>query len=396
MNTLGKYQLGEKIRENEYGIVYKAIDNETRDDVIVLVIHPQMINDIDSQESVRKSIRFVENLSSEIDLQPEEVDGRILIILNRRKKKFEPRWVFFSSGIILIFAFFLIGKNLIDNQFLSGVSELNATFVPSGFMTEMNAEGTHGPATITPTAFPTEIIAKGTNKISEIDGMTLFYIPAGKFIMGTDQGNKDEWPAHEVFLDAYWIDQTEITNEKYQNCVSAGYCTEPIEKRSFSFDQYYNNPIFKNFPVIFVTWQQANDYCIWAGRRLPTEAEWEKAARSSKNQIYPWGNMSPSENYTNLGGGTTEVGSFPDGKSPYGVLDMAGNVWEWVSDWYNEDYYRVSRSLNPQGPSQGNLRVLRGGSWNSDKEFLRSTYRGTSSPDNATSRTGFRCVMDAE
>jgi formylglycine-generating enzyme required for sulfatase activity len=227
--------------------------------------------------------------------------------------------------------------------------------------------------------------------------MTLVYVPAGEFRMGSDGTNDDERPAHTVYLDAFWIDQTEVTNARYRACAAAGACLPPAEKGSPTRGDYYQNGAYAGFPVMGVTWEQAYAYCAWAGRRLPSEAEWEKAARGTDGRRYPWGDGPPDDslaNFDDQAGDTTLAGSYPAGASPYGALDMAGNVWEWVSDWYGTDYYQYSPPENPAGPDTGEFRVIRGGSYNADNYSLRSVFRFGDHPGYWYSDVGLRCAMD--
>jgi formylglycine-generating enzyme required for sulfatase activity len=229
------------------------------------------------------------------------------------------------------------------------------------------------------------------------DDMTLLYIPAGEFRMGSESRRSNERPLHTVNLHAYWIDKTEVTNAMYAKCEDVGVCNQPSQINSAIRNRYYGNAQFDNYPVIFVSWHDANDYCLWVGRRLPTEAEWEKAARGTSQAIYPWGSWINGDlvNYDGEIGDTTKVGTYPNGDSPYGVLDMAGNVWEWVADWYSDGYYQDTPSLNPQGPDVGTYKVLRGGSWTNGNFEVRSTYRFKADPSGVSFSIGFRCAASA-
>jgi serine/threonine-protein kinase len=233
---------------------------------------------------------------------------------------------------------------------------------------------------------------------AEHDGMGLVFIPQGSFTMGWKFGDPGEFPEHRVTLDAFWIDKTEVTNRMYAACVSSGACELPANLASYKHQDYYANPEYAEFPVVYVNWQQATAYCAWADRRLPTEAEWEYAARGEENRLYPWGKEAPSKelaNFNHLFIDTTRVGSFPDGASPYGVLDMAGNVAEWVSDWYFESYYARSAKENPQGPAEGMVRAFRGGSFANVGEKIRSSRRVHDDAIYSSSSLGFRCAKDA-
>jgi formylglycine-generating enzyme required for sulfatase activity len=250
-----------------------------------------------------------------------------------------------------------------------------------------------------PTSVPTPGI--GSTEKSPVDSMVMDYIPAGSFLMGSADSDgeayADEKPQHPVSLNAFWIDQTEVTNGQYGLCMAAGACKEPARVSSNLHDQYYGNPVFADYPVIWVSWNDAQTYCKWAGRRLPTEAEWEKAARGADGRIYPWGNTPPDKTLADFGNqikDVTKTASYPAGASPYGALDMAGNVWNWVADWYGRDYYAHSPDANPAGPDSGTKRALRGGSYTYTAPGIRAAYRFQKEPTFISSEVGFRCAGD--
>jgi serine/threonine-protein kinase len=234
------------------------------------------------------------------------------------------------------------------------------------------------------------------------DAMEMVYVPAGEFTMGSPNGVgfDDENPEHVVNLGAFWIDKTEVTNAMYAECVGENACQPPITVKSDPMSDYYGNPQYGDYPVTLVSWTSANTYCNWAGERLLTEAEWEKAARGTDKRTYPWGNSSPTcslANYSDCVGALSVAGGHPDGASPYGALDMAGNLWEWVQDWYSASYYAISPLDNPQGPTTGKTHVVRGGSWfivpggNNDL-YIRSANRG-GDLTKVDSGVGFRCGL---
>lgn len=234
----------------------------------------------------------------------------------------------------------------------------------------------------------------------------MVFIPKGIFRMGCDvekEGRNcqpDEMPLHSVSLEDYRIDRYEVTNAQYAACVAAGACQPPASIASTTRADYYTNPIYAYHPVINVTWWNANAFCLWVGKRLPNEAEWEKAARFGKlTRIYPWGDRAPVCTSLNFQsdqgpciGDATQIGSYPSGASQYGVMDMAGNVAEWVFDWHQNGYYYNSPSVNPTGPISGEYRVVRGGSWASLTENVRTASRDKLLPDTANLYVGFRCA----
>ena len=237
----------------------------------------------------------------------------------------------------------------------------------------------------------------------------MVYVPAGEFQMGCDPNHNggfscaaDELPLHTVLLDGFYIDQYEVTNAQYAECVKAGACETPSTNSSDTRESYYDNPTFTDYPVIKISWNDADSYCNWAGKSLPSEAQWEKASRGTDTRTYSWGDGEPNCTLSNLYdigtstkcvGDTSAVGNYPDSASPYGALDMTGNVWEWVSDWYSETYYQTSPNKNPTGPSGETYKVLRGGSWSSNWLFSRTAGRSYDPAFNTSDDVGFRCVL---
>lgn len=262
--------------------------------------------------------------------------------------------------------------------------------------------------TLTPTATPVSL------RFSPNDGMPQVFIPAGTFRMGglDVRASENEKPAHDVTLDAFWMDQLEVTTGMYALCVGAGACKPPQSFNSQRRLEYYNNPEFKDYPVVYVTWEQAVAYCTWAGRRLPTEAEWERAARGDDFRTFPWGEAKPDATLANFNfmvGDTTRVGTYAGGASPFGVLDMAGNVAEWVNDFFVIGSYQTTETLNPKGPVESYTyqRVVRGGSLGDAEINIRVAKRSAVAGPNPTNildpagligtfspRIGFRCAMD--
>lgn len=282
----------------------------------------------------------------------------------------------------------------------------------------------------TPTSQTPASAAHGDTWRSPVDGMLMAYIPAGAFQMGSEAGDPDEMPVHTVYLDAFWMDITEVTNAMYAQFVEETKYQTAAEKEGGGWvmdletGQWHyteganwrrpqgpssNLEGLRDHPVVMVSWDDAQAYCAWAERRLPTEAEWEKAARGSDGRTYPWGEQDLDGSLANFADCnlavdwadtmandgcqfTAPVGSYPLGASPYGLLDMAGNVWEWVWDWYDESFYQNSPDDNPTGPTSGEQRLLRGGSWANGSVNLQAANRSRGDSGSPGNDYGFRCA----
>jgi sulfatase modifying factor 1 len=251
-----------------------------------------------------------------------------------------------------------------------------------------------------------EPAAKPSNDVAGKDGAPMILVPAGPFPMGVPKGDRDggrdEYPRHEVVLDNYYIDTYEVTHGRYAAFVNATRHRIP-ENPKYPTRTLWSDHLSESLserPVINVDWHDAEAYCRWAGKRLPTEAEWEKAARGTDDRRFPWGNVEPTHKHLNFNqqwqGEKTlmPVGSYETGKSPFGAYDMAGNVWEWVADWYDPLYYEKSPGSNPKGPDTGTYKVLRSSGWSVETPLVRLFTRVKSDPTNRNDSTGFRCAKD--
>jgi formylglycine-generating enzyme len=258
-------------------------------------------------------------------------------------------------------------------------------------------------------AVPAVTVAEGLEKeVKGKDGAPMVLIPEGSFPMGVPHGDRDggrdEYPRHDVFVNNFYIDKFELTNGRYLEFVKATNHRVPQNPKNATRNLWQGDTITESLtdrPVVNVDWADANAYCQWAGKRLPTEAEWEKAAKGTADRRFPWGNVEPTNKHLNfnqqwIGEKTLmPVGSYEAGKSPFGVYDMAGNVWEWVNDWYDAKYYEKSPAKNPTGPESGTKRVLRGSGWQNETPTVRIFTRVDSDPTIRNESTGFRCAMDA-
>ncbi len=232
--------------------------------------------------------------------------------------------------------------------------------------------------------------------VNETDGSDMILVPAGAFLRGSPEGEgtADERPQRDIFLDAFYIAKYPVTNRQYRKFMEKTRHTVP----PFWFNTEYNQD---DQPVVGVTWHDAQAYCKWAHLRLPTEAEWEKAAgweeEKKLKRKFPWGDAAPERDRANFGnhlGRTTPVTKYLQGASPYGCLDMGGNAREWLQDWFDDEYYKAAPNKNPRGPSKGTMKGVRGGSFFSDADELRVSYRFYLEPGFSARTGGFRCVRD--
>ena len=247
-------------------------------------------------------------------------------------------------------------------------------------------------------------------KLRGKDGSVLLLVPAGPFVRGSkaDEGHDNERPQKKIKISGFYIDKTEVSTAQYLRCVEAGKCQQPAWAEpgckynlKTGRKKTYVGFVGKRQPIVGVDWDDADAYCRWVGRRLPTEAEWEKAARGIDGRTYPWGSKPPTCARAAFDRGegnhcrkkTAQVTAYRRGRSPYGALNMAGNVWEWVADRNDDRYYEKAPDKDPPGPSTGDDRVMRGGSWNTVQNGLRCAYRITYVPAWRSRDLGFRCAM---
>ncbi len=226
------------------------------------------------------------------------------------------------------------------------------------------------------------------------DGAPMVLVPAGEFLMGSEQGDDDEQPVHRVFLDSFYLDLFEVTNGRFAKFVAAIGSEPP-----WGFADQETPVVHAERPVRWVNWLEATGYCLWAGKRLPTEAEWEKAARGTDGRPYPWGSEPPTPAHAVFGlkegaEPVAPIGDRDKGASPYGVHDLAGNLYEWVSDWYDDAFYAQQSTINPHGPPDGTAKVQRGGSYINQPYRLRTTFRTKGDPTEHDPNVGFRCAQD--
>jgi formylglycine-generating enzyme required for sulfatase activity len=333
-------------------------------------------------------------------------------------------WVFGGVTFLVLVTYLTMALGM-NEESMPEVVEVEKLVTVERFVTATPASTHQGNATDRPTLLPTETPTTAPTDTPTTaptdtptplhtwtrpaDEIVMVYVPGGTFDMGRTKGAGDEQPVHDVTLDGFWLDQTEVTNAQFVaflneegNQEEGGVTWLDVDEArliELSGGEFQLQSVYADHPVFEVSWYGAKTYCEWAGARLPTEAEWEYAARGPEGYTYPWGNTSPTcdlVQYGSCSGWTVPVGTFPDGASWCGALDMAGNVWEWVADWYDADYYERSPSENPIGPEDGSSKVLRGGSFPVSRRNVRGTTRDGASPNTRHFTVGFRCARDSQ
>jgi len=328
-----------------------------------------------------------------------------------RRRQMERRTIFGLLGLLLAIIALGTAFGVLN---VGGPAELSEAEATATLESAVVAALTAIAPTPTPLPEPTTLPTPTPEPFITSTDSRMLYIPEGIFLMGDDESEeRDQQPAHLLRLDAYYIDETEITNGAYAQCVDDGACSPPASPNATYHGSYFGDPAFDDYPVIFVSWFDADTFCRWRDGRLPSEAEWEKAAAfeplESVRTLWPWGDEFDgtrlnfcdkncprdfSDPAVDDGAqDTAAVGSYPDGRSHLGLLDMSGNVMEWVGDWYGRNTYSQSVDTNPLGPLEGEFKVMRGGSWLSAAPETRTTARDSFDPLVSRANLGFRCAM---
>lgn len=331
-------------------------------------------------------------------------------VVRRSQRQIEAKTLLGLVGLILVFTI-MIGTVIVLNINSDDAEPVTEAEATSTVESAVIAALTQIAPTPTPLPRPTDLPTPTPEPIITDLGNRMLFVPAGLSVMGVDEGERDEEPARRIELDAYFIDETEVTVAQYAECLDAGECRQPVS----TGENYFGDSDFDDYPVIFVNWYDAQTFCEWRGVRLPSEAEWEKAASfdpaSNGKRVYPWGdafdgtainfcdvNCTSADRDVTVDDGyrfSAPVGTYGNGRSAIGAYDMAGNVMEWVSDWYDFGYYREGTETNPMGPTEGEFKSFRGGSWLSSSEEVVSTGRANFDPLVNQSNLGFRCAMTA-
>jgi formylglycine-generating enzyme required for sulfatase activity len=412
LESLRKWHWVDLFEENGYEMLMRALRTRADNVGATLQIKQKRLPDVSPfLQPTQKSNLIDPNTPREEHRDPE-------VEINRPRQKITVKKLF-GNTVLVFWSVFVLSAIVLSFWLpsipkLGFLDETQESFpMPSATEANQNSSvtSTQEPAiAVMATSLPTEI--------TDAKGVSMVLVPEGEFIMGSENGDADESPAHEVYLNSFYIDIYEVTNAAYKSCLMEGVCTLPEKTSSFTRPDYFENSQYDNYPVININWNQANTYCEWRGGSLPTEAQWEKSARGVDGRIFPWGNnfdhtrvnfcdKNCSLDWANKDSDdgfedTAPVGSYESGKSPYGIYDLAGNVSEWVNDWYDETYYQISPYANPVGPEVGQMtfsgpiKVKRGGSWTSVDDTLTVFFRDWYYPDffDVYDNFGFRCAKD--
>lgn len=392
LNSLRKWHRVDLFEENGYERLIFALRARANKIDATLEIEKERIEREIYEKRKQEARRIAQQ---EVDKQVKNVKRRYkreVFFLNLRNKlslfSIYSRYYIFPA----ILGLFILAGVIFGRPALISIFFPTKTVTPTEIspLPSLTATGVSETA-VTEISLPTEI--------TDEFGVEMVLVPAGNFTMGSSNDDPfsvpaDAKPAHQIYLDSYYVDKYEVTNLNYKICVSASACQPPTNTSSSTRSSYYGNSEFDGYPVIYVNWEMAKTYCEWRSGGLPTEAQWEKAARGTDSRRFPWGNdVDRDKKYSNYSqNDTTAVGQYQMGSSPYDIYDMAGNVWEWVADWYDPKYYQNSTSSNPIGPSSGQHRVLRGGSWYNYWDFHFVYARSGFPPTVSNSLLGFRCV----
>lgn len=332
-----------------------------------------------------------------------------------RRRQIEQRTIYALTGIAAVMLM-ILGAIYFTSRDEAGNAETAVTepIMTATAQSAIVAAATQLAPTPTTPPFPTETPQPTPEPIVTDSGARMLYMPGSIFRMGVDDGESNQGPSHLVRMSPFFIDETEVTNAQYSQCVADGACDPPARNSATYHETYFGDDAFAVYPVIFVNWYQAEAFCAWRGARLPSEAEWEMAAGFDPEQTlifrFPWGDAfdgektnfcdvnCPNERQdTTVDDGhrdTAPVGSYSNGRSPIGLYDMSGNVMEWVADWYDPRYYQESTDTNPLGPPEGEFKTIRGGSWLSSQDNVTVFFRNSFDPTVARANLGFRCAMD--
>jgi len=330
-----------------------------------------------------------------------------------KRRQIESRAILGLSAIILVLIGVIVGLVYVSRTPETQAAQAGATAtLRSQVIAALTAITTLTPTPVnSPTPLPTP-----APMVDPLTGKRMIFMPGGVFRMGTDEAEPDEAPSHLIRVDPFFIDETEVTNGEYAQCVESGACEPPSHPGATYHQEYYGAEAFDDYPVIFVDWYAAQTFCTWRDARLPSEAEWERAAGFDPilgiRHIYPWGDEfdgkllnfcdvnctqdDRNEAFDDEHRDTAAVASYPGGRSPVGVYDMSGNVMEWVNDWYDPKYYETATDTNPLGPLDGEFKTVRGGSWLSTEDQVRVTGRGSYDPTVRRAHLGFRCAATAQ